>query len=211
MAWTAPIIPNPPAQYDQRIFEQRDRALNSALVLLARILPLLGSGSSGGGGTPSGDYVSSFNGRLGNVFLSSADVTGALSFTPAPSTHNHTGVYAPAVHTHAGVYAPVGHSHAILDTTGLQAALDAKAESTHNHSGVYAEVVHTHSADDISNATAAGKALLTSANATAQRTALELTPLATATVGSGLALVNGVLSATAQGGGGGGSYFPSGW
>jgi len=164
VAWTAPIIPNPPAQYDQRIFEQRDRALNSALVLLARILPLVGSGSSGGGGgTPSGDYVSAFNGRIGNVTLLSADVTGALGFSPSSSTHNHTGTYALVSHTHTGLYAPVSHAHVIADTTGLQTALDGKAATAHNHDGAYSPVGHGHAVADVTGLQTAldGKAATT--------------------------------------------------
>lgn len=39
--------------------------------------------------------VVSFNGRDGLVTLTSGDVTGALSFTPANVSHNHAGVYLP--------------------------------------------------------------------------------------------------------------------
>ena len=54
-------------------------------------------------------------------------------------------------------------SVAIADVTGLQTALDGKAATS-----------HTHSASQISDSTSAGRALLTAADAAAQKTALSL-------------------------------------
>ncbi len=59
--------------------------------------------------------------------------------------------------------ASVSHGHAITDVTGLQAALDGKAASGHGHV-----------AADIADSTAAGRALLSAADAAAQRTSLGL-------------------------------------
>lgn len=63
---------------------------------------------------------------------------------------------------------------AIARITGLQAALDAKAASS-----------HTHASTAISDSTAAGRALLTAAAASNQRTALGLGDVATRNVGTG--------------------------
>jgi hypothetical protein len=60
------------------------------------------------------------------------------------------------------------HTHAIADVTGLQTALDGKAATS-----------HTHTASQITDATAAGQAVLTAADASAQRTALGLGTAAT--------------------------------
>jgi hypothetical protein len=78
------------------------------------------------------------------------------------------------------------HTHIIDDTTGLQAALDGKAALAHAHAqaditGLVADLAgkasasHTHPASDISDSTAAGRTLLTAANAAAQKTALAIT------------------------------------
>ena len=108
-------------------------------------------------------------------------------------------------------FAALAHSHAIGDTTGLQAALDAKAAASHTHnasdvnagtldgdrlpvfsttkragvpatgtpSGKYlrdddtwADVDTTVDSTEITDASAAGRAVLTAANATAQRVAM---------------------------------------
>jgi hypothetical protein len=65
---------------------------------------------------------------------------------------------------------------------GLQTALDAKAAS-----------VHTHTANQVSDSTAAGRAILTAADVAAQRTALGLAVVATS--GSASDLSTGTLSA----------------
>ena len=101
-----------------------------------------------------------------------AAANSAASINPA--------LFAPVVHGHviadvtglqsaldgkqaSGSYASTVHGHVISDVTGLQAALDGKAAT-----------VHTHVSTDISDSTAAGRALLTGANASAQRTSLGL-------------------------------------
>lgn len=87
---------------------------------------------------------------------------------------NHTG--AQAISTVTGLQAALDgkaeaeHDHAIADVTGLQTALDGKAASS-----------HTHPASDISDSTTAGRAILTAANAASQRTSLGLGSLATLT------------------------------
>ena len=68
---------------------------------------------------------------------------------------------------HAASHGPTGSDPlsalAISQTTGLQAALDAKAAAT-----------HTHTASQISDSTAAGRALVTATDVPAQRTALKV-------------------------------------
>ena len=84
------------------------------------------------------------------------------------------------------------HSHALSDVTGLTAALDGKAAAS-----------HTHGAAEINDSTLAGRALLTGADAVAQRTALGLgsaalsasTDFAPATHGHALAEVTGLQGA----------------
>lgn len=51
----------------------------------------------------------------------------------ADANHTHTG-YAASDHTHEGVYAPSAHGHGIGDISGLQSALDGKADASHSHS-----------------------------------------------------------------------------
>lgn len=99
---------------------------------------------------------------------------GYLTTAEGIAAFQPIGAYAAAVHGHAlgdvtglqsaldgkqaaGSYAAAAHTHAIGDTTGLQAALDGKAASAHNH-------VST----DISDSTAAGRAMLTAVDAAAQ-------------------------------------------
>ena len=55
------------------------------------------------------------------------------------------------------------HTHAISDVTNLQTVLDGKAAAS-----------HTHTASQLSDSTVAGRALLTAADATAQRAVLGL-------------------------------------
>ncbi|MDX2008209.1 MAG: hypothetical protein SFU83_23445 [Meiothermus sp.] len=72
---------------------------------------------------------------------------------------------------------------AIADVGGLQAALDGKANSS-----------HTHTASQISDSTAAGRALLTAADAPAQRTALGLGGLATLNAIGSTEITNGAVA-----------------
>lgn len=76
--------------------------------------------------------------------------------------------------------ANTSHSHAISDVTGLQTALDGKAPTS-----------HTHTASQISDSTLAGRALLTGADAAAQRTSLGLGTAATANSTSFAAATHG--------------------
>lgn len=54
------------------------------------------------------------------------------------------------------------HTHIISDTTGLQAALDAKSAIGHNHDSLYAQINHTHVISNVSGLQTAldGRALL---------------------------------------------------
>lgn len=65
-------------------------------------------------------------------------------------------------------YSQLGHGHSISDVSGLQTALDGKANTS-----------HTHTASQISDSTTAGRSLLTAVDAAAQRTALGLGTAAT--------------------------------
>lgn len=81
----------------------------------------------------------------------------------SPIGHDHDAGYSPIGHDHAGVYSPVGHDH------------DADyADIAHDHAGVYSPVGHDHagvyepagvSSTDITDSTADGRALMTSADA----------------------------------------------
>jgi len=100
--------------------------------------------------------------------------TGAQAISTVTSLQTALDGKAATVHTHAisdvtslqtsldGKAATV-HTHAISDVTGLQTALDGKAATS-----------HTHTASQISDATTAGRTLLTAADAAAQKTALSL-------------------------------------
>jgi hypothetical protein len=79
-----------------------------------------------------------------------------------------------------GTKADTAHSHAISDVAGLQTALDGKAASSHGHA-----------AAAISDSTAAGRALLTAADAAAQRTSLGLGSAALDEAGDFAAAVHG--------------------
>jgi hypothetical protein len=86
----------------------------------------------------------------------------------ADINHNHDASYAPINHNHDADYAPINHNHAIAEVTGLQLALDSKADdadllgkadSIHRHD--WAEIdgkplafvpeVHTHAWVDITD------------------------------------------------------------
>lgn len=57
-----------------------------------------------------------------------ADATPTFRALVAADIPDLSATYAVVGHNHTGVYSPVGHIHAISDTTGLQAALDGKAD-----------------------------------------------------------------------------------
>lgn len=91
---------------------------------------------------------------------------------------------------YVGGLAAASHTHAISDVTGLAGALAGKADASHTQAwstitstpttlagyGITdaAAASHTHTASQISDSTAAGRAILTAADAAAQRTALGL-------------------------------------
>lgn len=140
-----------------------------------------------------------------------ADISGKPSVFPAEA-HTHpisdvSGLQSALDGKQAaGSYAATGHSHAISDTTGLQAALDGKQAS-----GSYAAASHTHPSSGISDSTAAGRSMLTAADAAAQTALLNafsssLKGLAPASGGgtSNFLRADGTW-ATPAGGGGGGS------
>ncbi len=100
-----------------------------------------------------------------------ADITGLAATLDGKADAGHLHVIAHVTGLQAaldgkqpaGSYAPLVHTHPISDVTGLQAALDGKAPA-----------VHTHTAAQISDSTAAGRTLLTAADAAAQRLALSV-------------------------------------
>jgi hypothetical protein len=51
----------------------------------------------------------------------------------SPVGHNHDLLYSPLSHNHDTQYSPLGHAHIIGDVTGLQNALNLKADLTHSH------------------------------------------------------------------------------
>lgn len=80
-------------------------------------------------------------------------------------------------------FTPTSHSHGIADTTGLQSALDGKANTSHTHAvgdvtGLQsaldgkAATSHTHTASQISDATTTGKNVLTASSQSAARSAI---------------------------------------
>ena len=80
-------------------------------------------------------------------------------------------------------FTPTSHSHGIADTTGLQSALDGKANKSHTHAvgdvtGLQsaldgkAATSHTHTASQISDATTTGTNVLTASSQAAARSAI---------------------------------------
>jgi hypothetical protein len=102
----------------------------------------------------------------GRALLTAADVAAqrtALSINNVDNTSDANKPVSTAQQTALNGKANTTHSHAIADVTGLQTALDGKAATS-----------HTHPATQISDSTAAGRALLTAVDAAAQRTALSI-------------------------------------
>jgi hypothetical protein len=120
------------------------------------------TGSSGGGG---GSSVSNYG--TNRVLLSDNTLSGIVAQTNLIFDGSNLKVNNINVSIS-------GHNHIIGDVTGLQTALDGKQAS-----GSYAASSHTHTASQISDSTTAGRALLTSADASAQRTSLGLGTLST--------------------------------
>jgi len=123
---------------------------------------------------------SSTGGTLTGKLSTLASATGGAGLTVTPGAAPTAPVDGDVWFTTAGMFAQVngvtqqmaavGHQHVIADVTGLQTALDAKAATA-----------HTHTTAQISDTTAAGRTMMTAADAAAQRTALGLGALATAT------------------------------
>ena len=104
----------------------------------------------------------------------------------APINHNHDLDYADINHTHTE-YALTDHNHAIADVTGLQTALDGKADDLHNHAiadvtGLQlaldgkADDLHTHAIGDVTGLSLEldGKADVNHSHSIADVTGLQL-------------------------------------
>jgi len=104
---------------------------------------------------------------------SSQTVSGAKTFSTVPKSSQDASASTDLVRksqfdTALSGKANTSHTHGVSDVTGLQTALDGKAAAS-----------HTHAAAQISDSTLAGRALLTAADAAAQRTSLGLGTAAT--------------------------------
>lgn len=118
-------------------------------------------------------------GNIGDGSVSSAklggDVTnaGKSLLTAADASAQRTALGLGTAATSASTaFAAASHTHAQGDVTGLTTALAGKADTA-----------HTHTAAQISDSTTVGRALLTAADASAQRTALGLGTAATSASG----------------------------
>jgi hypothetical protein len=67
----------------------------------------------------------------------------------AAINHNHDADYSPINHDHDADYAPIVHTHSIENITGLQTALDGKADDSDLDGK--ANTVHTHAIADVTN------------------------------------------------------------
>lgn len=120
--------------------------------------------------------VQSVAGKTGVVTLVKADV----GLTQVDNTADVDKPISSATQTALDGKASLVHTHAISDVTGLQTALDGKqpvgsyATTTDLSDGLAtkAAVVHTHTSDQITDATATGRTLLTAADAATARSAI---------------------------------------
>lgn len=115
-----------------------------------------------------------------------ADVGGlqAALDAKAAAVHGHAVADVSGLQAALDGKAAAVHGHVIADVTGLQGALDGKAAAAHGHAigdvtGLQtaldgkAATGHTHAAADIANSSAAGRAMLTAADAAAQTALLD--------------------------------------
>lgn len=101
--------------------------------------------------------------------ISDSTAAGRALVTAADASAQRTALgLGTAATTASSAYAAASHTHAQSDITNLVSDLAGKAAS-----------VHTHTASQISDSTAAGRSVLTAADAAAQRTALGLGTAAT--------------------------------
>ena len=110
-----------------------------------------GNGSGGGGGS-----VESVAGRTGDVVLSSADLTDAALLATYAELSSGLATKANSTHTHA----PADITGTAVITTDPRLS-DARTPTTHSHP-----------TSDINDSTATGRSVLTAADATAARTAI---------------------------------------
>ena len=105
------------------------------------------------------------DGAVQSVSISTGDSNGQVAITvDGKKTNASVKGLGSAAYTNSSAYAAASHSHAIANVTGLQTALDGKANSTHTHDDRYyteAEVntklsgkansSHTHGSGDITS------------------------------------------------------------
>jgi hypothetical protein len=126
----------------------------------------VGKGDDGGGNATAIAPLAGAGAFLG--LTGTQSVAGKKTFVTAPAAGQDASagsdlVRKSQIDTLLGAKANTSHGHAIADVTGLQGALDGKAASSHGHG-----------AAEITDSTLAGRAILTAADAAAQRTALGL-------------------------------------
>lgn len=83
----------------------------------------------GGGGGP--HAASHQNGGADEISV--AGLSGLLADSQTPVAHSHVIADTTGLQTALDAKADDAHSHVVADTTGLQAALDAKADDAHSH------------------------------------------------------------------------------
>ena len=105
------------------------------------------------------------DGAVQSVSISTGDSNGQVAITvDGKKTNASVKGLGSAAYTNSSAYAAASHSHAIANVTGLQTALDGKANSTHTHDDRYyteteintklsgkANSSHTHGSGDITS------------------------------------------------------------